>query len=138
VRWAAWTDASWLYLSRSSGTLGPGETITLYVTVDHTREPAGAWVARVGVDPSGAVVSIRGYGDVASTPPPSSSPPDPDPSSPSSPPSSSDPDPDPDPDPSSPSSPPPSSPSPSDPDPAPTQPEPTAPPSEPSVPPPAD
>lgn len=132
VRWAAWTDATWLYLSRSSGTLRPGETITLYVTVDPTREPAGAWVARVGVDPSGAVVSIRGYGDVASTPPPSSSPPDPDPTSPSSPPPSSS-----DPDPTPPSSPPPSpSPSPSDPDP--TQPDPTAPPSDPAVPPPAD
>ena len=138
VRWAAWTDATWLYLSQSSGTLDPGETITLYVTVDHSREPAGAWVARVGVDQSGAVVSIRGHGDAASTPPPSSSPaepdPDPDPTPPPSspPPSSSDPDPDPTP----PSSPPPSS---SPPDPDPTQPEPTtAPPSEPAVPPPAD
>ncbi|MGN9792077.1 BACON domain-containing protein [Streptomyces sp. OZ13] len=132
VRWSAWTGASWLHLSRSSGTLDPGETITLYVTVDRSREPAGPWRARVGVDPSGAVVFIRGHGDV--TRPPSS--PDPDPTSPSGPPPSS-------PDPTPPSSPPPSSPPPSGPpsspapDPTPTDP-PTGPPTEPATPPPAN
>ncbi|MEW2631315.1 hypothetical protein AB0903_06565 [Streptomyces sp. NPDC048389] len=130
VRWEAWTDAPWLYVSQSSGTLEPGETITLHVRVDRSREPAGRWMARVGVDPSGAVVSIRGYGGTSSPPP--SSPSDPDPTPPSSPPPSSPSDPDPTP----PSSPPPSS---SPPDPAPTQPEPTtAPPSEPAEPPSAD
>ncbi|ATW49836.1 BACON domain-containing protein [Streptomyces peucetius] len=117
VRWGAWAGASWLYLSRTSGTLNPGETISLYVIVDHSSEPAGPWVARVGIDPAGAVVSIRGYGDVASTPPPSSSSPDPDPTPPSSPPPSSS-----DPDPTPPSSPPPSSPT----SPPPTPPDPTA------------
>lgn len=72
VTWSAWTDAPWLYVSQSSGTLNPGESITIYVSVDHDREPAGAWSARVGVDPSGAVVEIDGYG--ATPPPPSPSP----------------------------------------------------------------
>lgn len=62
VTWSAWTDAPWLYVSRTSGTLRPGESVTLHVTVDHGREPVGAWSARVGVDPSGMVVEIDGYG----------------------------------------------------------------------------
>lgn len=108
VGWSVWTDASWLRPTRSSGTLDPGETITLYVIVDRTREPAGPWRARVGIDPSGAVVTIRGYGDVPRPPVPT----EPDPTSPSGPPPSSPPpsSPDPDPDPTSPSSPPPSEP----------------------------
>ncbi|MEU0374023.1 hypothetical protein ABZ070_27970 [Streptomyces sp. NPDC006283] len=127
VAWSAWTGAHWLYLSQASGTLNPGETITLYVVVDHSREPAGPWRARVGVDPSGAVVSIRGHGATTPTAPPSS--PAPDPTPPSSPPPSS-----PDPDPTPPSSPPPSSP-----DPGPTQSQPTpTPPTEPATPPPAN
>ncbi|WP_221359359.1 BACON domain-containing protein [Streptomyces beigongshangae] len=62
VRWSASTGAAWLYLSRSSGTLGPGESVTIKVYVDHLREPAGAWRARVSVAPAGAVVVIDGYG----------------------------------------------------------------------------
>lgn len=112
VRWSAWTSASWLFTSLSSGTLNPGETITLYVLVDQAREPAGPWVARVGIDPSGAVVSIRGHGAGTSAPPSS---PDPDPTPPSSPPSTPPPS-SPDPDPTPPSS----SPPPSSPDPDPT------------------
>ncbi|MEU3921092.1 hypothetical protein [Streptomyces sp. NPDC029004] len=72
VAWSLWTDAPWLYMSRSSGTLRPGESVTIYVTVDHGREPAGPWSARVGVDPSGAVLEIDGYG--ATPTPPSSDP----------------------------------------------------------------
>ncbi|MEU1149870.1 hypothetical protein ACFYO9_25920 [Streptomyces sp. NPDC005863] len=63
VRWSASEGAYWLYLSRSSGTLAPGESITLQVYVDHSREPAGRWHARVAVTPSGAVISIDGHGD---------------------------------------------------------------------------
>ncbi|MFF3326546.1 hypothetical protein [Streptomyces sp. NPDC002889] len=112
VSWSAWTDAPWLRPSRSRGTLDPGETITLYVTVDHSREPSGPWHARFGVDPSGAIVAIRGHG--ATNEPPSS--PDPDPTPPSSPPPSS-----PEPEPTPPSGPP-SSPPPSSPDPGPSDP----------------
>nr|WP_223188560.1 hypothetical protein [Streptomyces sp. TRM68416] len=111
VRWSATTAAPWLYLSRSSGTLEPGESLTIKVYVDHLREPSGYWSARVAVAPAGAIVCIEGYG---SAPGP-------------------DPDPDPDPEPSTPGSPPPSS---SDPDPAPTTPAPTDP--APSDPPPSD
>ncbi|MET9625191.1 hypothetical protein ABZZ37_31060 [Streptomyces sp. NPDC006464] len=64
--WSLWTDAPWLYVSRASGTLAPGESVTVRITVDHGREPAGAWAARVGVKPSGAMLRITGHG----TPPP--------------------------------------------------------------------
>lgn len=76
VAWSAWTDAPWLYMSRSSGTLNPGESITIYITVDHAREPSGPWSARVGIDPSGAVVEIDGWGATHSHTP---RPPDPTP-----------------------------------------------------------
>ncbi|MBT2394293.1 hypothetical protein J7E87_34040 [Streptomyces sp. ISL-1] len=112
MTWSAWTDAPWLYVSQSSGTLHPGESVTIYVTVDHDREPSGPWTARVGVDPSGAVVEIDGYG---ATRPPTSSDPAP---TPTPPPTSTDPTPTPDP------TPPPSDPSPT---PPPTTPEPTQP-----------
>ncbi|MGW4702474.1 hypothetical protein [Streptomyces sp. NPDC004285] len=62
VDWSLWTDAPWLYVSRASGTLRPGERITIAVGVDHAREPVGSWSARLGVNPSGAVVRIDGYG----------------------------------------------------------------------------
>ncbi|MFG2681880.1 hypothetical protein [Streptomyces sp. NPDC048392] len=62
VRWSASVGAGWLYLSQSSGTLRPGETVTIRVYVDHLREPSGHWSARVAVSPAGAVVSIEGYG----------------------------------------------------------------------------
>ncbi|MFK0160641.1 hypothetical protein ACIQVK_52470 [Streptomyces sp. NPDC090493] len=62
VRWSVSTTAGWLYFSRPSGTLRPGESFTIKVYVDHLREPAGHWSARVAVAPAGAVVSINGYG----------------------------------------------------------------------------
>ncbi|MEU6974392.1 MULTISPECIES: hypothetical protein [unclassified Streptomyces] len=65
--WSLWSDAPWLYVSQASGTLRPGESVTVRISVDRSREPAGAWSARVGVDPSGAVLRIDGYG---ATPPP--------------------------------------------------------------------
>ncbi|MFJ7063789.1 hypothetical protein [Streptomyces sp. NPDC101115] len=65
--WALWSDAPWLYVSQASGTLRPGESVTVRIFVDRAREPAGAWSARVGVNPSGAVVRLHGYG---ATPPP--------------------------------------------------------------------
>ncbi|WP_309096668.1 hypothetical protein [Streptomyces sp.] len=119
VRWSATTGAGWLYLSQSSGTLRPGESLTIKVYVDHLREPAGPWHAQVAVAPAGAVVHIEGYGSA-----PSPSGPGPRPSSPAEPPSTR-PDPTPTtsaPDPT-PTTPPPSP----DPTPTPTDPEPTEP-----------
>ncbi|MYQ48350.1 hypothetical protein GTW40_25480, partial [Streptomyces sp. SID4985] len=75
VHWSATTRQPWLYLSRSSGTLAPGEALTVRVYVDHLREPAGHWRARVAVAPAGAVVTITGYGRARTTPPPTSAPP---------------------------------------------------------------
>ncbi|AKJ11651.1 alanine-rich protein [Streptomyces incarnatus] len=76
VHWSASTSAPWLYLSRSTGTLGPGDTLTIKVYVDHLREPAGHWQAQVAISPAGAVVTIDGYGTAPTrrpTPPPASS-----------------------------------------------------------------
>ncbi|MDQ0582618.1 DNA-directed RNA polymerase specialized sigma24 family protein [Streptomyces rishiriensis] len=115
VRWSATTAASWLYLSRSTGSLKPGESVTVKVYVDHLREPSGHWHARVAVAPAGAVVSIEGYGraPVPSDPgngpgpggpggPPPSSDPEPTPTAPSSPdPTPTDPPSSPDPEPTS-------------------------------------
>ncbi|MFE9875271.1 hypothetical protein [Streptomyces sp. NPDC005784] len=66
VRWSARTGASWLYLSQSSGTLEPGDSLTIKVYVDHLREPVGHWTARVAIAPAGAVVTIAGYGKAGS------------------------------------------------------------------------
>ena len=114
VRWSASTAAPWLYFSQSSGTLRPGESITIKVYVDPLREPSGYWTARVAISPAGAVVSIAGYG---TAPAPSDPGPAPVPSTPAGPPPSSGPDPTPTP--TVPTDPPSSRPPPS-PDPEPT------------------
>ncbi|WP_427921783.1 BACON domain-containing protein [Streptomyces sp. cg40] len=111
VRWSATTTAPWLYLSQSSGTLAPGESLTIKVYVDHLREPSGHWTARVAVSPAGAVVSIEGYGSAPAPTEPS----DPSHPGPGGPPSSG-----PDPTPTAPSDPTPSGPPSSSADPTPT------------------
>ncbi|MGW2423203.1 BACON domain-containing protein [Streptomyces sp. NPDC001709] len=75
VRWSASVSAPWLYLSQSSGTLAPGDTLTIRVYVDHLREPSGLWHAQVAVSPAGAVVSIDGYGTAPTHHPTPTSPP---------------------------------------------------------------
>lgn len=112
VHWSARSTAPWLYLSRSSGTLAPGETLTIKVYVDQLRQPAGPWSARVAIAPAGAVVTIGGYGNVRPSVPagPGPTPGSPTPTGPGSPPPSSGPDP---------------SPTPSDPTPTPTPTEPS-------------
>ncbi|MEU1554474.1 hypothetical protein ABZ517_17365 [Streptomyces scabiei] len=96
VRWSARTGADWLYLSRSSGTLEPGASTTIKVYVDQLSEPAGYWTAEVSLAPSGAVVTIEGYGPLP-TPPVDTRPtppdPDPGPPKPTAPPPTPDPDP---------------------------------------------
>ncbi|MFE6226630.1 hypothetical protein [Streptomyces sp. NPDC057854] len=64
VDWSLWTDAPWLYVSQAAGTLRPGDTVTVAVRVDHARQPRGPWSARIGVDPTGAVLRISGQGPV--------------------------------------------------------------------------
>ena len=121
VRWSARTGSSWLYLSQSSGTLAPGESLTIKVYVDHLREPVGPWTARVAVAPAGAVVTIDGYGNAGPSDPGTPGP-DPTPSHPDPDPTPSDPSPsDPDPTPSD-STPPDPDPTPSDSTPAPSDP----------------
>ncbi|MFJ7421347.1 hypothetical protein ACIQXD_22420 [Streptomyces uncialis] len=69
VHWTATPHAPWLHLSRTSGTLAPGDTFTLQVRVDTRTEPSGPWQARISLGPSGAVVLVQGYGDSAPEPP---------------------------------------------------------------------
>ncbi|GAB3166930.1 hypothetical protein GCM10027162_02240 [Streptomyces incanus] len=66
VRWSASAGAPWLYLSQSSGTLRPGQSLRIRVYVDQLREPSGRWSARVAVSPTGAVVTIDGHGNAPS------------------------------------------------------------------------
>ncbi|URM90255.1 hypothetical protein LUW75_09940 [Streptomyces sp. MRC013] len=62
VDWSLRTDAPWLRVSRTSGTLGPGRSATVYVSLDRAREPRGPWSARIHVAPSGVVVALTGHG----------------------------------------------------------------------------
>ncbi|MER7405584.1 hypothetical protein ABT373_24635 [Streptomyces sp. NPDC000070] len=133
VRWSASTGSHWLYLSQSSGTLRPGESLTIKVYVDHLREPSGPWHAQVAIAPVGAVVHIEGFGTAPGPSDPGPRP-DPRPDDPSYPPP---PQPDPTPTTSAPPDPTPTTPPPSpDPDPTPTDPGPTEPTD--STPPPSD
>ncbi|WP_405937422.1 hypothetical protein OG338_12575 [Streptomyces sp. NBC_00726] len=144
VSWSAATDRSWVSLSRGSGKLPAGGSVTIRALVDHARQPEGPWTAHLTVAPSGAVVALHGYGAKAPAPrdrprvlhprplPPRPGPPDPDPSTPAPDPST------PTPDPTGPT------PTPTDPEPS-TSPDPTgsssgppAPPKGPSTPPRAD
>ncbi|WP_030872206.1 BACON domain-containing protein [Streptomyces sp. NRRL S-37] len=68
VRWSVSAKASWLYPSRSSGTLAPGESVTVRIYVDQLHEPSGPWSAAVAVSPAGFVVTIDGHGPVLSAP----------------------------------------------------------------------
>ncbi|MEU9444716.1 hypothetical protein AB0D42_28310 [Streptomyces sp. NPDC048304] len=114
VRWSASTSAPWLYLSQSTGTLDPGDTLTIKVYVDHLREPSGPWHAQVAISPAGTVVTIDGYGTAPTHHPtssPTSSTPTPPSTPPTDPPSTT---------PTDPTPPPTDSPSPSDPTPTPT------------------
>ncbi|MER6959229.1 hypothetical protein [Streptomyces sp. NPDC000618] len=134
VRWSATTADHWLYLSRSTGALKPGESVTIKVYVDHLREPAGHWHARVAIAPAGVVVSIEGYGTAPGPSDPGNGP-GPGPGGPVDPPPSGDPVPTPTP-PSSPDPTPSAPPPATDPEPTPGDPSPSAP--ESSAPPPAD
>uniref|UniRef100_A0AAU3GZB6 BACON domain-containing protein n=1 Tax=Streptomyces sp. NBC_01401 TaxID=2903854 RepID=A0AAU3GZB6_9ACTN len=88
VVWSARADAAWLHLSRTSGTVAPGRSVTLQVFVNRAAEPRGAWSARVLLAPTGSAVAITGYGAPRPGSPrpsqdPSSGTPDPTPTSPS-------------------------------------------------------
>jgi DNA-directed RNA polymerase specialized sigma24 family protein len=79
VAWALRTGQDWIYFSRSSGTLDPGETMTIKVYPDQLREPAGHWSARVSIAPTGTVVVLEGYGRATRTDDPRPAPPGPKP-----------------------------------------------------------
>ncbi|MFC8532342.1 hypothetical protein ACFUJY_00060 [Streptomyces sp. NPDC057249] len=68
VSWSAATDRSWVRLSRTSGRLPAGGSVTIRALVDHARQPAGPWTAHLTVAPTGAVVALHGYGAKTSSP----------------------------------------------------------------------
>lgn len=76
VDWQVRTAAPWLRPSHTHGTLAPGQRDTVTVSVDAERAPRGSWVARVEVDPGGAVVTIEGSTGETTSPsvPPSTTP----------------------------------------------------------------
>lgn len=79
IHWRAVTDAGWLRLSRDSGTLAPGQRITVIVTVDEELAPTTHWTARIALPPSQAVVTLEGGpqdrgGSASSSAEPSSTP----------------------------------------------------------------
>ncbi|MFP8908477.1 BACON domain-containing protein, partial [Streptomyces atacamensis] len=79
VHWTASVNASWLRLDRTHGTLRPGESAAFAVTVDRSREPAGAWTARISIAPAKAVITLQGHGAEAPAEPRPSEPPAPEP-----------------------------------------------------------
>ncbi|MEV4561987.1 hypothetical protein AB0K51_34125 [Kitasatospora sp. NPDC049285] len=77
LAWHAVMDVDWLRLSRDSGTLAPGQRITVTVTVDETRAPQTQWTARLALPPSTAVVTLEGGPDHRGLPTPDPTPTDP-------------------------------------------------------------
>ncbi|WP_441245438.1 BACON domain-containing protein [Kitasatospora sp. McL0602] len=118
IEWHAVSDAAWLRLSRDSGTLEPGQRITVTVTVDDSTAPHTQWTAHLALPPSEAVVTLEGGPNHRGGPPPTAPPPTDNP--PTTPPTSA-----PSPSPTTPSTPPPSS---SPTSPAPSSPAPSSPP----------
>ncbi|MEU4212063.1 sigma-70 family RNA polymerase sigma factor [Streptomyces sp. NPDC026206] len=82
VSWSMSADAPWLRLSQPGGVLNPGRSVTVTVDVDHAREPAGRWSARVAIAPGGSVVTIEGCGAAPQPSPPPAHPSTPPPSTP--------------------------------------------------------
>lgn len=62
VVWTARADARWLRLTRGSGTLAAGQSVTVHVLVDRVREPRHAWRARIVLAPGASDVRIEGRG----------------------------------------------------------------------------
>ncbi|MFI1576689.1 hypothetical protein ACH4VQ_38580 [Streptomyces anulatus] len=67
VSWSAATDAPWLRLSRTSGTLAAGRSTTIAVSVVRNAQPGGPWRARISLTPSGSAVLIDGHGGTSPT-----------------------------------------------------------------------
>ncbi|BDH15880.1 BACON domain-containing protein [Streptomyces hygroscopicus] len=70
VRWRASAGAAWLQMSHTAGTLRPGESTTITVYIDHDREPAGHWRARIAIEPGGTAVTLKGHGTTGPAPGP--------------------------------------------------------------------
>ncbi|MFH8571806.1 sigma-70 family RNA polymerase sigma factor [Streptomyces sp. NPDC017993] len=71
VRWRATSGAAWLQMSHTAGELLPGESTTITVYVDHDREPAGHWRAKITIGPGASAVTLEGYGATGPAPGPS-------------------------------------------------------------------
>lgn len=60
VQWSVTVSDSYLSVSRPSGTLLPGQTQTVTVTVDAALAPKGTWHATITVDPGHTVIPVNG------------------------------------------------------------------------------
>ncbi|WP_066934003.1 RNA polymerase sigma factor [Streptomyces sp. NBRC 110611] len=68
VSWRASAVAPWLQMSHTAGSLRPGESTTITVYVDHDREPAGDWRARIAIEPGNTAVTLEGHGPADQSP----------------------------------------------------------------------
>jgi len=59
LSWSAAPSESWLTLSRSSGTLAAGQSMTVTATAT-SAGPSGEWTARIVFSPGGIVVTLHG------------------------------------------------------------------------------
>jgi hypothetical protein len=59
LNWTAAPSVSWLALSRSSGTLAPGQSLTVTATTTDAA-PSGEWTAQIVFGPGGIVVTLHG------------------------------------------------------------------------------
>ncbi len=73
IAWSATRHDPWIVLSRSSGRLGPGQSLAITATAT-SAAPAGQWTTSVTFAPGGAVVTLRGGYPIQSTPPASTPP----------------------------------------------------------------
>jgi hypothetical protein len=71
--WHAVISCDWLRLSRDSGTLAPGQRITVIVTVDDQHAPDGVWTAQISLPPSQEVVTLAGGPGLRGVPGPATS-----------------------------------------------------------------
>jgi hypothetical protein len=62
VQWSVTVSDNYLHVSQSSGTLTPGQTQIVTVTVDLSLAPHGPWHAKILVDPGNTLIPVNGKG----------------------------------------------------------------------------
>ncbi len=62
VQWSVTVSDNYLHVSQPSGTLMPGQSQTVTVTVDPALAPHGPWHAKILVDPGDTLIPVNGKG----------------------------------------------------------------------------